>query len=81
MDEQVTREPILLQRIDYDREGRLVLVLNQHVTNEWIRAFWGSRTSRVSRVKNLEIFHLKGIEPISTTTMKASNSSITLKII
>jgi predicted restriction endonuclease len=41
MDEQVTREPVLLQRIDYDREGRLVLILNQLVTNEWIRAFWG----------------------------------------
>ena len=37
MDEQVTREPVLLQRIDYDREGRLVLILNQHVTNEWVR--------------------------------------------
>ena len=41
MDEQVTKEPVLLQRIDYDREGRLVLILNQHVTNEWVRAFCG----------------------------------------
>jgi hypothetical protein len=41
MDEQVTREPVLLQRIDYDREGRLMLILNQHVTNEWVRTFWG----------------------------------------
>jgi hypothetical protein len=41
MDEQVTREPVRLQRIDYDQEGRLVLILNQHVTNEWIRDFWG----------------------------------------
>lgn len=41
MDEQVTREPVLLQRIDYDREGHLVLILNQHVTNEWVRDFWG----------------------------------------
>jgi len=41
MDEQVTREPVLLQRIDYDQEGRLVLILNQHVTNEWVRDFWG----------------------------------------
>jgi hypothetical protein len=41
MDEQVTREPVLLQRIDYDREGHLVLILNQHVTKEWVRDFWG----------------------------------------
>jgi hypothetical protein len=41
MDEQVTREPVLLQRIDYDREGRLILILNQHVTKEWVRDFWG----------------------------------------
>jgi hypothetical protein len=41
MDEQVAREPVLLQRIDYNREGRLVLILNQHVTKEWVRDFWG----------------------------------------
>jgi hypothetical protein len=41
MDDQVTREPVLLQRIDYDREGHLVLILNQHVTNEWVRVFYG----------------------------------------
>jgi predicted restriction endonuclease len=41
MDEQVTGKPVLLQRIDYDREGRLVLILNQPVMKEWIRAFWG----------------------------------------
>jgi hypothetical protein len=41
MDEQVTREPVLLQRIDYNREGRLILILNQHVTKEWVRDFWG----------------------------------------
>jgi hypothetical protein len=41
MDEQVAREPVLLQRIDYNREGRIVLILNQHVTKEWVRDFWG----------------------------------------
>ena len=60
MDEQVTREPVLLQRIDYDQEGRLVLILNQHVTNEWIRDFWGLSDVACCSGKEPRNFSFKG---------------------
>jgi hypothetical protein len=60
MDEQVTREPVLLQRIDYDREGRLVLILNQHVTNEWVRAFCGISDIEFFPGKEPRNFSFKG---------------------
>jgi hypothetical protein len=60
MDEQVTREPVLLQRIDYDQEGRLVLILNQHVTNEWIRDFWGVSDVAFLAGKEPRNFSFKG---------------------
>jgi hypothetical protein len=60
MDEQVTREPVLLQRIDYDREGHLVLVLNQHVTNEWVRAFCGISDIAFFAGKEPRNFSFKG---------------------
>jgi hypothetical protein len=60
MDEQVTREPVLLQRIDYDQEGRLVLILNQHVTNEWVRDFWGVSDIAFCSGKEPRNFSFKG---------------------
>ena len=60
MDEQGTREPVLLQRIDYDREGRLVLILNQHVTNEWVRAFCGISNIAFFPGKEPRNFSFKG---------------------
>jgi hypothetical protein len=60
MDEQVTREPVLLQRIDYDQEGHLVLVLNQHVTKEWVRDFWGVSDVAFFSGKEPRHFSFKG---------------------
>jgi hypothetical protein len=60
MDEQVTREPVLLQRIDYDREGHLVLILNQHVTNEWVRVFYGISNIAFFTGKEPRNFSFKG---------------------
>jgi hypothetical protein len=60
MDEQVTREPVLLQRIDYDRDGHLVLILNQHVTNEWVRVFYGISTIAFFPGKEPRNFSFKG---------------------
>jgi hypothetical protein len=60
MDEQVAREPVLLQRIDYDREGHLVLILNQHVTNEWVRDFHGISNIAFCAGKEPRNFSFKG---------------------
>jgi hypothetical protein len=60
MNEQVTREPVLLQRIDYDREGHLVLILNQHVTNEWVRDFYGISNVAFFAGKEPRNFSFKG---------------------
>ena len=60
MDEQVTREPVLLQRIDYDREGHLILILNQHVTNEWVRVFYGISNIASFAGKEPRNFSFKG---------------------
>ena len=60
MDEQVTKEPVMLQRIDYDREGHLVLILNQHVTNECVRAFCGISNIAFFSGKEPRNFSFKG---------------------